>query len=279
MSGFATLFGGLWKSTLGIDRLLTITAVGYSLAGVLLIVGIKLLFPRDFAACRYRCEQPKSSTLNPAESRRPGQFCTILSETSVLIEHAPVRLHQSGQGTEVPLRAVGVRYHQGTVHIDGEHSSRPRSDRRSQRQQATSVKPTDVLADCQDEVMSQRHRRHSAVNAGCRAPHVGQRKVSSAAEIPVTHPPGKTAGHSAVQKTHAELSDFRLISQSGSAGSVRGSLQRLPVRLVRQSTCSGHEMISLLNQWVGKDWNRITMSIDLRPLFRGTFAKHRGKIV
>ncbi len=60
MSGFATLFGGLWKSTLGIDRLLTITAVGYSLAGVLLIVGIKLLFPRDFAACRYRCEQPES---------------------------------------------------------------------------------------------------------------------------------------------------------------------------------------------------------------------------
>ena len=60
MSGFATLFGGLWKTTLGIDRLLTITAIGYSLAGVLLIVGIKLLFPRDFAACRYRCEETES---------------------------------------------------------------------------------------------------------------------------------------------------------------------------------------------------------------------------
>ncbi len=56
MSGCATLFGGLWKSTLGIDRLLSITAVGYSVAGVLLIVGIKLLFPRDFAACELRCE-------------------------------------------------------------------------------------------------------------------------------------------------------------------------------------------------------------------------------
>jgi len=51
MSGFATLFGGIWKSTLGIDRLLTITAVGYSLAGILLIFGIYRLFPRDFAAC------------------------------------------------------------------------------------------------------------------------------------------------------------------------------------------------------------------------------------
>ena len=51
VSGCATLFGGIWKSTLGIDRLLTITAVGYSLAGILLIFGIKRLFPRDFANC------------------------------------------------------------------------------------------------------------------------------------------------------------------------------------------------------------------------------------
>ncbi|MBX7211411.1 MAG: MFS transporter [Verrucomicrobiaceae bacterium] len=47
MSGFATLFGGLWKQTLGIDRLLSITAIGYLAAGIALIIGIKLLFPRD----------------------------------------------------------------------------------------------------------------------------------------------------------------------------------------------------------------------------------------
>jgi predicted MFS family arabinose efflux permease len=49
MSGFATLFGGLWKQTLGIDRLLTFTAVAYIVAGLALIVGIKVLFPRDHA--------------------------------------------------------------------------------------------------------------------------------------------------------------------------------------------------------------------------------------
>ena len=55
MSGCATLYGGLCKETLGIDGLLTITAVGYALAGVLLIVGIKLLFPRDFASQQQGC--------------------------------------------------------------------------------------------------------------------------------------------------------------------------------------------------------------------------------
>ncbi|MEO6740031.1 MAG: MFS transporter, partial [Chthoniobacteraceae bacterium] len=48
MSGFATLFGGLWKQSLGIDRLLTFTAVAYVLAGVALIFGIKVLFQRDY---------------------------------------------------------------------------------------------------------------------------------------------------------------------------------------------------------------------------------------
>jgi hypothetical protein len=41
---------------LGIDRLLTITAVGYALAGVLLIVVIKRLFPRDFAVQEHGSE-------------------------------------------------------------------------------------------------------------------------------------------------------------------------------------------------------------------------------
>lgn len=49
MSGFAALFGGMWKSTLGIDRLLTFTAMGYLAAGFVLIVAIRTLFPRDLA--------------------------------------------------------------------------------------------------------------------------------------------------------------------------------------------------------------------------------------
>lgn len=47
MSGFATLFGGMWKETLGIDRLLTITAVAYLMAAAALILAIQCLFLRD----------------------------------------------------------------------------------------------------------------------------------------------------------------------------------------------------------------------------------------
>ena len=54
MSGFATLFGGLWKQSLGIDRLLSITALAYLAAGIALIAGIKRLFPRDFQDQRER---------------------------------------------------------------------------------------------------------------------------------------------------------------------------------------------------------------------------------
>ena len=49
MSGFATLFGGMWKQTLGIDRVLSMTAIAYLVAGAALIIGIKFLFPRDLA--------------------------------------------------------------------------------------------------------------------------------------------------------------------------------------------------------------------------------------
>lgn len=49
MSGFAALFGGMWKASLGIDRLLSITALAYLVAGFILIVGIKKLFPNDHA--------------------------------------------------------------------------------------------------------------------------------------------------------------------------------------------------------------------------------------
>jgi MFS family permease len=47
VSGFATLFGGLWKSTLGIDRLLTLTGMAYFGVGILLLVAILAVFPRD----------------------------------------------------------------------------------------------------------------------------------------------------------------------------------------------------------------------------------------
>jgi predicted MFS family arabinose efflux permease len=47
MSGFATLFGGMWKQSLGIDRLLSFTALGYLVAGAAVIIGIRCLFPRD----------------------------------------------------------------------------------------------------------------------------------------------------------------------------------------------------------------------------------------
>ena len=48
MSGVATLFGGLWKQTLGIGGLLSLTACAYVLAGLALVVGIKTMFPRDY---------------------------------------------------------------------------------------------------------------------------------------------------------------------------------------------------------------------------------------
>jgi MFS family permease len=47
LSGFATLFGGMWKATLGVDRLLSLTGAAYLLAGLLLWIGILVFFPRD----------------------------------------------------------------------------------------------------------------------------------------------------------------------------------------------------------------------------------------
>ncbi len=48
VSGCATLFGGMWKKTIGIEGLLTGTAVAYLAAAVLLMFGIYLVFPRDY---------------------------------------------------------------------------------------------------------------------------------------------------------------------------------------------------------------------------------------
>jgi MFS family permease len=63
VSGFATLFGGLWKSTLGIDRLLTFTGAAYFLAGLLLLLGILFLFPRD--AAKQAAQQPLPRSWKP----------------------------------------------------------------------------------------------------------------------------------------------------------------------------------------------------------------------
>jgi len=52
VSGCATLFGGLWKKTLGFDGLLAWTGVAYFIAGILLIAGTKLLFERDYQRAR-----------------------------------------------------------------------------------------------------------------------------------------------------------------------------------------------------------------------------------
>ena len=48
VSGFAPLFGGMWKKTVGIERLLSYTALVYLLGALLLTAGIKLLFQRDY---------------------------------------------------------------------------------------------------------------------------------------------------------------------------------------------------------------------------------------
>jgi MFS transporter, Spinster family, sphingosine-1-phosphate transporter len=48
VSGFGTLAGGALKQSVGISNLLTFTAVAYALAGLAVIAGIKLCFPRDY---------------------------------------------------------------------------------------------------------------------------------------------------------------------------------------------------------------------------------------
>ena len=48
ISGFATLMGGVWKKTLGIENLISAAALAYLFAGLLMIFGIRLFFQRDF---------------------------------------------------------------------------------------------------------------------------------------------------------------------------------------------------------------------------------------
>jgi MFS family permease len=48
VSGFALLFGGMWKQTIGIERLLTGTTLIYLAGALATVAGIKLLFRRDY---------------------------------------------------------------------------------------------------------------------------------------------------------------------------------------------------------------------------------------
>ena len=49
LSGFAPLVGGLWKRTIGMEGLLTGTAIAYVVGALALLAGTKFLFPRDYA--------------------------------------------------------------------------------------------------------------------------------------------------------------------------------------------------------------------------------------
>ena len=49
VSGFAPLVGGMWRKTIGIERVLTYTSLVYIMAAVLLVLTIRFLFPKDYA--------------------------------------------------------------------------------------------------------------------------------------------------------------------------------------------------------------------------------------
>ncbi len=49
LSGLAPLVGGMWKRTIGMETLLTLTAFVYLGGAVLVLLGIRYLFPRDYA--------------------------------------------------------------------------------------------------------------------------------------------------------------------------------------------------------------------------------------
>jgi len=49
VSGFAPLVGGMWKNSVGIEKLLSYTSLTYLVAAVLLLYTIRYLFPRDYA--------------------------------------------------------------------------------------------------------------------------------------------------------------------------------------------------------------------------------------
>ena len=46
VSGFATLMGGLWKQSFGIQNLISVAALAYVLAGLLMLFAIRFCFRR-----------------------------------------------------------------------------------------------------------------------------------------------------------------------------------------------------------------------------------------
>lgn len=53
VSGFAALLGGVWKETAGVDRLMSCAAIACLLASLLLVLGIRCCFPRDYDRVHY----------------------------------------------------------------------------------------------------------------------------------------------------------------------------------------------------------------------------------
>ncbi|WP_197169445.1 MFS transporter [Novipirellula galeiformis] len=48
LSGFAPLVGGIWKKSVGLERMLSYTSLAFAVAAVLLVLGILYLFPKDY---------------------------------------------------------------------------------------------------------------------------------------------------------------------------------------------------------------------------------------
>lgn len=49
ISGFAPLLGGMWRRTIGLERLMDYTSIAYLVGALLLVVAILRFFPRDYA--------------------------------------------------------------------------------------------------------------------------------------------------------------------------------------------------------------------------------------
>jgi sugar phosphate permease len=49
ISGFAPLLGGMWRRTIGLERLMDYTSIAYLAGALLLVVAIIRFFPRDYA--------------------------------------------------------------------------------------------------------------------------------------------------------------------------------------------------------------------------------------
>ncbi len=52
VSGFAPLLGGMWRRTIGLERLMDYTSIAYLAGALLLVVAILRFFPRDYASAQ-----------------------------------------------------------------------------------------------------------------------------------------------------------------------------------------------------------------------------------